>query len=131
MADMVRNENVTTLRRGYLPRPAHSTGTEKNSADYVATEKAEGPVARSHGVNLKNDQVPNLQLLTEAASHLAVQQNHLRTHARYWGNTMITGLQQAPPIFEPTAAGNQKYSPVAVPERQEPLFVQIKITTNT
>jgi hypothetical protein len=50
MADMVRDKNVTTLRRRCRPRPVHSAGEEKNRPDYVTTEKTEGPIARGdHG----------------------------------------------------------------------------------
>ena len=48
MADVVRNQNVTTLRRRYRPRPIHSAGQEKNRSDDPTTEKAEGPVARGN-----------------------------------------------------------------------------------
>jgi hypothetical protein len=57
MADMVRNENVTTLYWRYRPGAMYSTGQEKNRSDYIATEKAEGPIARFHETTPKNNHI--------------------------------------------------------------------------
>src|SRR5580700_3266078 len=96
------------------------------------------PIARSHDATLKNDDIIRVNSCPLAvrrpptvASQSTIHQYHLRAHNRYRGCTRIIEVQQASPIFESPAASNQIDPPVAMPERQEPLLVQIQITTNT
>ena len=141
MADMVGNENVTTLRRRHRPKPMHSARQEKNRSYYIAAEKAEGPIARGnrgfrrgiirrfHG--LRRFFWVWLRAISMVASQLSVHQNHLRPNHRYWRSTLTIELEQTAPMTKPILIGNQECSLVALPKPLEALFIQIEIAAYT